>query len=144
MDTMYTACDTKPNITTDSTAFFEIKATDNDLFNSEVETATSQSAPTATSMYLTNPCLSRCCWWQTKITRMFLDLGTDMVFLQQTTTPPCHQRRTQQLLAPPKRKPTAPRPQQLVPVRLPLPHQAAPTQASRQARSPALRSAPLR
>jgi hypothetical protein len=48
METMYTACDTKPNITTDSTAFFEIKAKDGDLFNSQVETATGQSAPTAT------------------------------------------------------------------------------------------------
>lgn len=50
MDTMYSACENRPNITTDSDALFEIKAVDGDLFNSQVETATGQSAPTATGM----------------------------------------------------------------------------------------------
>lgn len=48
METMQGACDTKPNITTDSTAFFEIKAANGDLFDTQTESATGQSAPTAT------------------------------------------------------------------------------------------------
>ena len=51
METMYSACDTKPNITTDSTAFFEIKGADGDLFDTQTEAATRQSAPTATGEF---------------------------------------------------------------------------------------------
>jgi hypothetical protein len=75
METMYTACDTKPNITTDSTAFFEIKAKDGDLFNSQVETATGQSAPTATGkLFPFPPTFQASTIWCPRLTREKTDI----------------------------------------------------------------------
>ncbi|ETN42692.1 uncharacterized protein HMPREF1541_01850 [Cyphellophora europaea CBS 101466] len=47
MDTMYSACATQPNVTTDG-ELFEIRAANGDLFDTQTESASEQSAPTAT------------------------------------------------------------------------------------------------
>jgi hypothetical protein len=65
MDTMANACTARPNVTTDK-ALFEIKAKNDDLWNADVVSQTTESAPTATGKFCSYPHVLqiRPRWWE--------------------------------------------------------------------------------